>query len=236
MSFSPLSALAPSAYLAACPIIEVDHPEVRALGAELRSASDSETECAHKAFEWVRDNVAHSFDARDPRVTLRASEVLDQRVGLCYAKSHLLAAILRGNGIPTALCYQRLTHGDGHVLHGLVAVHLEGAWHRQDPRGNRADVSAEFALGEERLAFPVDPQLGEVDYPELHRSPAEAIINALSNATDILAIYDQGLPSHLGGPISEHARSRSMRPRPGAAFADGPSQGCERYGNRPLTQ
>lgn len=197
MSFSPLSALTPSDYLSGDMIIEVDHPKVRALGAELRSRSDSETDCARLAFEWVRDNVAHSYDARDPRVTLRASEVLDQRVGLCYAKSHLLAAILRGNEIPTALCYQRLTHGDGYVLHGLVAVHLMGAWHRQDPRGNRADVSAEFSLGEEQLAFPVDPELGEIDYPELHRSPAESVVNVLSNATDILAIYDRGLPSRL---------------------------------------
>ncbi|WP_232851583.1 transglutaminase-like domain-containing protein [Nocardia acididurans] len=127
----------------------------------------------------------------------RASDVLAQRVGLCYAKSHLLAAILRGNGIPTALCYQRLIHGDGYVLHGLVAVHLEGAWHRQDPRGNRADVAAEFSLDEERLAFPVDPRLGEVDYRELYRTPAGSVVDALSNATDILAIYDRGLPSQL---------------------------------------
>ncbi|MFB8003899.1 transglutaminase family protein [Nocardia sp. NPDC056000] len=197
MSFSPRSALVPSAYLAGGPIIEVDHPRVRALGAELRAESAGEIECARMAFDWVRDNVAHSYDARDPRVTLRASEVLDQRVGLCYAKSHLLAAILRGNGIPTALCYQRLTHGDGHVLHGLVAVYLDGAWHRQDPRGNRADVAAEFSLDQERLAFPVDPALGEIDYPELHLNPAAAVVDALSNATDILAIYDRGLPSQL---------------------------------------
>ncbi|MTE13371.1 transglutaminase-like domain-containing protein [Nocardia aurantiaca] len=197
MSFTPLAALTPAAYLADDPIIEVDHPEVRALGAQIRSRSDGEIDCARRSFEWVRDNVAHSYDVRDPHVTLRASDVLDQRVGLCYAKSHLLAAILRGNGIPTALCYQRLTHGDGHVLHGLVAVHLEGAWHRQDPRGNRADVAVEFSLGEERLAFPVDSRRGEIDYPELYRTPAESVVDALSNATDILAIYDRGLPSQL---------------------------------------
>ncbi|MGW5229513.1 transglutaminase-like domain-containing protein [Nocardia niigatensis] len=195
MSFAPVSPLPPSAYLAADPIVEVEHPAVRALAREIRSRSGDDIDCARRAFEWVRDEVAHSYDARDSRVTLRASEVLEQRVGLCYAKSHLLAAVLRGQGIPTALCYQRLTHGDGHVLHGLVAVHLEDAWHRQDPRGNREDVAAEFSLGPERLAFPVDPGLGEVDYPQLYVSPADVVVDVLRRATDILAVYDDGLPS-----------------------------------------
>ncbi|MBH0779635.1 transglutaminase-like domain-containing protein [Nocardia bovistercoris] len=197
MVFSPVSTSDPSAYLAADPIIEVDHPAVRSFGDELRFGSEGQVDFARRAFEWVRDEVAHSFDARDPRVTLRASQVLEQRVGLCYAKSHLLAALLRGQGIPTALCYQRLLHGDGHVLHGLVAVYLEGAWHRQDARGNRADIAAEFCLDAERLAFPVDPSLGEIDYPELHLTPARVVIDALLTVTDILAVYDHGLPTAL---------------------------------------
>lgn len=197
VSFSPVSPSDPSAYLAGDPIVEVDHPAVRAVGRELRSGAESRVDFARRAFEWVRDTVAHSFDAGDSRVTLRASDVLEQRVGLCYAKSHLLAAILRGEGVPTALCYQRLVHGDGHVLHGLVAVHLDGQWHRQDPRGNRADISAEFSLGAERLAFPVDPSLGEIDYPELYCAPAQVVVDALLDATDMLAVYDNGLPTGL---------------------------------------
>ena len=58
------------------------------------------------AFEWVRDSIGHSYDVSDPRITLSATEVLEHRVGLCYAKSHLLAALLRAEGIPTGLCYQ----------------------------------------------------------------------------------------------------------------------------------
>ncbi|MGW5312523.1 transglutaminase-like domain-containing protein [Nocardia thailandica] len=138
-----------------------------------------------------------SYDARDPRVTLTASEVLRERVGLCYAKSHLLAAVLRICGIPTALCYQRLAHGDGHVLHGLIAVYLGGAWHRQDPRGNKDGVAAEFSLAGERLAWRAAPGLGEVDYPQLLASPAESVVRTLRAATDVLAIYDSGLPTDL---------------------------------------
>ncbi|MGW4536243.1 hypothetical protein ACWEOI_35330 [Nocardia sp. NPDC004340] len=43
----------------------------------------------------------------------------------------------------------------------------------------------------------VDPRLGEVDYPELYRSPARSIVDTLSKASDMLAVYDGGLPSGL---------------------------------------
>ncbi|MGV9414087.1 transglutaminase-like domain-containing protein [Nocardia sp. NPDC003693] len=197
MPFTPVSSLDPSAFLAGDAVVEVDHPEVRALGEKLRSESDGDIDFARRAFEWVRDEVGHSYDVRDPRVTLRASEVLEQRVGLCYAKSHLLAAILRGQGIPTALCYQRLTDDPGHVLHGLVAVHLDNGWHRQDARGNRNGVTAEFSLGAEQLAFPVDEAAGEIDYPELFVAPARSVVDTLGGAGAGVSVLDLELPSEL---------------------------------------
>ncbi|WP_277832957.1 transglutaminase-like domain-containing protein [Speluncibacter jeojiensis] len=194
---SPFETADPADHLGADGIIETGHPAVRALAGRLRGRADTDVAYAQAAFEWVRDEVAHSYDPRDPRVTLTAGEVLDQRVGLCYAKAHLLAALLRAEAIPTALCYQRLAHGDGHVLHGLVAVHLDGAWHRQDPRGNTGDIDAQFSLGAERLAFPVDEMLGEVDYPMLFAAPARCVVDTLRGATDVLALYDSGLPTAL---------------------------------------
>ena len=127
----------------------------------------------------------------------RKAQFLHHRVGLCYAKSHLLAALLRAEGIPTGLCYQRLVDGDGHVLHGLVAVYLDGAWHRQDARGNKEGVDAQFCLGTAKLAWPVDPAQGEVDYPQLFASPVAAVVDALRDATDVLALCDGGLPTEL---------------------------------------
>jgi len=72
-------------------------------------------------------------------VTLKASEVLENKTGFCYAKSHLLAAFLRANRIPSGLCYQRLSvyeNGPPFCLHGLNAVFLPGiGWYRIDARG-----------------------------------------------------------------------------------------------------
>lgn len=185
-----------SAYLRAGPFVDADHAEVRATAAGLRAAHRTDVDLAAAAFVWVLDEVGHSLDHADPRVTLRASDVLRERVGLCYAKSVLLAALLRAEGVPTALCFQRLSDGaGGHAVHGLVAVHLDDRWHRQDPRGNRPGIDARFSLDTEHLAFPIDPTQGEEDYPALHVEPAPEIVDALSGCTDIDTCR---LPSRLG--------------------------------------
>ncbi|MFT4084237.1 MAG: nitrilase-related carbon-nitrogen hydrolase [Nocardioides sp.] len=190
-----LQAGPPSHYLGTDAVVETDHPAVIALGQQLRHDHPDDIRFARAAFEWVRDHVAHAYDAQDHRVTLTASEVLSARVGLCYAKSNLLAAVLRSQGIPAGLCYQRL--GDpreGHIVHGLVSVYLDGAWHRQDPRGNKPGVDAQFSLGTERVAYLTDESKGERDYPHLYVSPAIEVTEALQDAVDVL---DCPLPSDL---------------------------------------
>ncbi|CAM3261760.1 transglutaminase family protein [Nocardioides dubius] len=193
----PLQALEPSLCLGGDDVVQTSAPAVLALARELRTGARDDVEFARAAFAWVRDEVAHSYDVDDQRVTLTATEVLEHRVGLCYAKSHLLAALLRSQSVPTALCYQLLHDAEtgGHVLHGLVAMHLEGAWHRQDPRGNKPGVDAQFSLDDERLAWPVDPEIGELDLPQLFASPAPSVVRALRAADDSRTLYAQGLPS-----------------------------------------
>ncbi|GAB3851962.1 transglutaminase domain-containing protein [Nocardioides maradonensis] len=180
------SCVAPE-YLAADAFTDAHHPAVRALSRDLRDDHRRDEDFARAAFEWVRDNVQHSFDAGDPRVTLVASDVLRERVGLCYAKSNLVAALLRAEGIPAGLCYQRIgTESEGFFLHRLVAVHLASAWHRQDPRGNKPGIDAQFSITGERLAYQVDESLGQVDYPEIHATVTPEVIHALAEATDVL--------------------------------------------------
>lgn len=169
----------PSGYLGADDVVQATAPEVVVLADRLRAGTKDEVVFARAAFNWVRDEIAHAGDAGDPRFAVSACEVLADGAGWCYAKSHLLAAVLRAGGVPTGLCYQWLTDGDGYVMHGLVAVHLSGGWHRQDPRGNKPGVAAEFSLTGERLAWPVDPARGEIDFPEVHAVPAAGVLAAL---------------------------------------------------------
>ncbi|WP_143707334.1 GNAT family N-acetyltransferase [Uliginosibacterium sp. TH139] len=183
---------APEAYLAPCAIIDFEHPAIAAKAAELRATHTDTLSLARASFEFVRDEIAHSWDARQGPVTLKASEVLLTGFGYCYAKSHLLAALLRANGIAAGLCYQRLSVGDSGVpycLHGLNAVLLpEHGWYRCDPRGNKPGVNAVFKPPLEQLAFPIK-EASEHDFAQIFGSPLPEVISALQAAPDIFWLH-----------------------------------------------
>ncbi|MDG4838485.1 transglutaminase family protein [Micromonospora sp. WMMD967] len=185
----------PMKYLGGDMIVEVDHPAVRALAGDLRAAHPDDVDFMRAAFVWVRDRIRHSVDAQDPRITVTASEVLSAGVGLCYAKSHLLVAVARAAGVPAGLCYQQLTDGGEPFLHGLVAVYLAGDWHRQDPRGNRTGIDAQFRLGREQLAYPITDGSPGIDFPEVLVRPSPNVIAALRGARDALELCRSGLPA-----------------------------------------
>ncbi|WP_190169284.1 transglutaminase-like domain-containing protein [Streptomyces mirabilis] len=168
-----------SAYLAADEVIDHHHPLVRETAVRLAKGAVDSYAYARAAFEFVRDTIPHSQDSGDLRVTWRASDVLERRTGICYAKAHALAALLRAEGIPTAFCYQKFDE-----VHGLVAVRFNGAWHRQDPRGNKPGVDAQFSLDGERLAFTPDPEFDELDYPVLYAEPHPVVLSVLKGAPD----------------------------------------------------
>lgn len=188
------------AYLASSEAIDHWQPQVLDTSETLWAASGDAYSCAERAFVFVRDTIPHSADSGDPRVSWRASEVLATRNGICHAKSHALVALLRAQGIPAGLCYQRLTDDDGShpLVHGLVALRLPGAgrWSRLDPRGNVGGIDARFGLDEERLAFPVRPELGEVDYPGVHAAPHPAVLDALRTSADRTELWRR-LPASL---------------------------------------
>ncbi|MER7759304.1 transglutaminase family protein [Streptomyces sp. NPDC097619] len=179
----------PGAYTAADEVIDHHHPVVRATAAALRARAGDDLAYARAAYHHVRDRIPHSADTGDDRVTWRASDVLTLETGICHAKSHALAALLRAEGIPTGLCYQRLADEDGGnpLVHGLVAVLFPGRadWARQDPRGNvPPGVDARFSPDTERLAWTVRPAVGEVDYPLLYATPPVPVLDALRHSAD----------------------------------------------------
>ncbi|WP_103351113.1 transglutaminase family protein [Amycolatopsis sp. CA-128772] len=181
-----------SDYLAADAVVDHGHPAIRALAGTLRPAGDDPAARAEAAFLFVRDEVEHVIDAGDPRVTWRASDVLRERVGICHAKAHLLAALLRAQGIPAGFCYQELS-----ALHGLNAVYLHGRWSRLDARGNRTGARGEFSLDREKLAWPVDTARGERDLLEIHAAPAPVVVDFLMTAQPGPGWYEKGLPATL---------------------------------------
>lgn len=171
-----------SPYLEASEYIDWQHPQVLAKARELGAGGPDASAIARRCFEFVRDRILHSLDHQLNPITCQASDVLIHGTGYCCAKSHLLAALLRANGIPAGLCYQRLSrdgNGRPYSLHGLNAVQLpEYGWYRVDARGNKPGVQAEFTPPIERLAFPVsDP--GEADLPEIWPEPLPSVVRVL---------------------------------------------------------
>lgn len=189
----PSAAMNP-AYLAANAVIDCNHPSVVAKAAELAAGAADEWERARRCFEFVRDDIRHSWDFRLNPVTCIASEVLQHGTGYCYAKSHLLAALLRANGIPAGLCYQRLSvEGEGapFCLHGLNAVYLDGyGWYRIDARGNKPGVDAQFVPPVERLAFALQVP-GEADLPGIHAEPLPQVVEVLMRCATVQQVYEQ---------------------------------------------
>jgi transglutaminase-like putative cysteine protease len=168
-------------YLESTDVIDWETPAVRRLARDLSSAHTQAIEVARSCFEWVRDEIDHSGDIRADVVTCCASEVLRERTGWCFAKSHLLAALLRANGIPAGLCYQRLRRDDGtgFTLHGLNAILLpQTGWYRADARGNKPGVNAQFTPPVEQLAWPV-AEPGEIDLPEIWGRPLPIVVEYL---------------------------------------------------------
>lgn len=172
-------------YLAESKFIDFKHALVLKKAKQLSQDSQDPLSLTKACFEFVRDEIKHSWDYQLNPVTCTASEVLKSGTGYCYAKSHLLAALLRANGIAAGLCYQRLTIESDQppfCLHGLNAVFLEDyGWYRLDARGNKEGVDAQFTPPLEQLAFSIMTE-GEMDLPEIWPEPLPQIIDVLERA------------------------------------------------------
>ena len=174
-------------YLKCDDVIDFDNTDVSKLADQLYSESESETEFVKMAYEYVRDMISHSADISADTVTCSASEVLKAGHGICFAKSHLLAAILRSKSVPAGFCYQKLILDDESapvlIYHGLNGVYLReyGKWIRLDARGNKPGVNAQFSIDSEMLAFPIRPEKGEVDVPVIYADPDTEIVKTLQS-------------------------------------------------------
>lgn len=166
-------------------VVDFSNKIIIRLSDKLYQNADSKIDYIKTAFEYVRDCIHHSADADEDEITCSASEVLYKGHGICFAKSHLLAALFRCKGIPAGFCYQKLILDDETapvlILHGLNAVYISeiGKWIRLDARGNKAGVDSQFSLEDEKLAFPVRPDRGEEDGFTVFPSPDELVLQKM---------------------------------------------------------
>ena len=117
-------------YLVSSDIIDSDHPTIKQKSCDLTQSCQTTLEKAEILFNFVRDCISHSFDIQNSQVTCKASDVLAHKHGICFAKSHLLAAMNRSVGIPTGFCYQKLIFDEQvakphFIVHGLNAIYVD---------------------------------------------------------------------------------------------------------------
>lgn len=200
--------------------IDWQTPSVSHLARRLLAQAVSPEAGIERIFRFVRDEITHSFDLDpasgaaedsevsrasraaegvDPKllvrgISCRASEVLALGHGLCHAKSHLLAALLRFAGHPTGFCYVRLVDDERpgrFVLHGFNAFYWAptGSWIPVDARGNRREIASECRFEAPfSLAYVPDVELGEAFLPWISRRPGKRVIDALERAPSLDAL------------------------------------------------
>jgi len=178
--------------------IDFSAPNIREKAEELfrgLNAAD-DIQKARVAYEFVRDEISHTFDIKSDIITARASDVLTYKTGICHAKSNLLAALLRLQDIPTGFCFQHLTLADddsiGYVVHCYNAIYIAGLnkWIKVDARGNKAGVNAQFSLTEPILAFPCRPEYDEYFWDGIYAEPHKDTMQMLEKAKSLQDILD----------------------------------------------
>lgn len=181
-------------FLQATEYIDYNSEIIQNKALELFTENMSDTEKARIAYEFVRDEIPHSFDCNAKIITAKASDVLKYKTGICHAKANLLASLLRLEGIPTGFCFQRLTLLDddsiGYGIHAYNAVFLENKWIRLDARGNKEGVNAQFSMDEPVLAFPVKADYDECFYKGIYAYSHMPSMQMLEKAKTIQYILD----------------------------------------------
>lgn len=184
--------------------IDYRHPLIQEKIKELFHESMNEIEKAEAAYLYVRDEIPHSYDIMAKTVNAKASDVLKNHTGVCHAKSNLLAALLRSQGIPTGFCFERLTlandESKGYCIHGYNAVYLSNHWVKLDARGNKPGVQAEFSLTNPILAFPPRKQYNEYYIDGIFAHPRPESMAVLEQSKTIQEVLDTCTDLHTQKP------------------------------------
>lgn len=182
-------------FLRFTPVINWTHPLVAQTASELALRQRNPALIASNFCRFVRTTIRHSFEQQLSPTVYRASDVLEQRHGICHAQCILLVALLRTTGIPAGFSYCRVPADatpTGFCLHGLTAIHLpDRGWQHVDLDKDASDVTSPTALPLRALtvAAPVAPT-GMNSFP--HPDPLPHVIASLTRHS-----HWQELQAHL---------------------------------------
>jgi transglutaminase-like putative cysteine protease len=145
-------------YLEPGPIVDSDHPEIRAFAQRAGGGSALPRDAAVKLYYAVRDGLRYDpYDVRIDAEGLRASNVLRAGRGWCTPKAVVLAACCRALGIPARLGFADVRNhlstarmrasmsSDVFYWHGYTSIFLDGRWLKATPAFN-VELCRKFRL------------------------------------------------------------------------------------------
>ena len=171
-------------YFSTTEVVDWQHPKVFATAQPLASDVATQAQLARACQHWVRDNIVQCSADSVAAVSCNASDVLQSGLGSSFSSSHLLAALLRANGLASSFCYQRKQDTKGvFKLHGYCAVWLtDSGWYP-------LEVSTVAQQ-------PIRYHLGECHYRLYSYAPLPEIVRALQQSVS-WAAAEQALPSRI---------------------------------------
>ncbi|NLP00398.1 MAG: transglutaminase domain-containing protein [Clostridiaceae bacterium] len=178
-----------SDYLESSDVLDFDHPLVSQTAQQLTYGLKDNLSKAREIYEFTRDHIFHSVDIDATSVTKTASEVLDKGHGICFAKAHLLAALMRASGIPTGFCYQIRYYED---LERLIAHGFNGVYIQELDKWVRIDACFQVDVDDwgfdpfkESTIKSVREEIGESDDFTIYHTPSKKILKVLSAANTV---------------------------------------------------
>lgn len=169
-------------------------------GKEIFNGITNDTQKAKIAFEFVRDKIPHTFDIATDIITAKASDVLENKTGICHAKANLFAALLRAEGIKVGFCFQHITLAEddslGYCVHCYNAIYVQGKWIKVDVGGNTKRGKAQFSLTNPMLAYSNRPQYDEYFWPGIYANPHMDTMAMLEKSKSIQDIIEN-IPDYV---------------------------------------
>lgn len=189
-----------SDYLENSDVIDFDHPLVAQTAEQLTYGLKDNLSKARAIYKFTRDHIFNSSDINATSVTKTASEVLDKGHGICFAKAHLLAALMRASGIPAGFCYQIRYDNDLErlVVHGFNGVYIQelDSWVRIDACMHVDVNDWGFDPFKDSTVRSIQEDIGESDDYNVYQSPSKKLLKALS-VSDTLEELLNLIPSEI---------------------------------------
>lgn len=161
---------------------------------ELFTSDMTEIEKIKVAYEFVRDEIPHSFTCNANAITARATDVLLYKTGICHSKANLLAALLRSQGIPTGFCFQHITLVEddslGYCVHAYNAAFVNNKWLKLDASGSKHGAKLQFSTDEPILQFQNRKEYNEYFFDGIFANPHKETMLMLENAKSLQDIRD----------------------------------------------